>query len=124
MKTRTLCSIGLSALVLAGTLGGCSAAKGDVAASAPAARGDAAKLAAKAGKALAKGDAIGAVTLAEAAVAASPQNAAYRALLGQSYLRAGRFVSARQALAESLQGNPNNGQAALNLALAETATGD
>ncbi|KQM63652.1 hypothetical protein ASE75_11105 [Sphingomonas sp. Leaf17] len=124
MKTRTLCSIGLSALMLAGTLGGCTAAKGDVAANAPAARGNAAKLAAKAGKALDRGDAVGAVALAESAVAASPQNAAYRALLGQAYLRGGRFVSARQALGESLQGNPDNGQAALNLALAETATGD
>lgn len=124
MNTRTLCSLGLSALMLAGTLGGCTAAKGDVAANAPAARGDAARLAAKAGKALDRGDAVGAVALAESAVAASPQNAAYRALLGQAYLRSGRFVSARQALSESLQGNPDNGQAALNLALAETATGD
>lgn len=124
MKTRTFCSIGLSALLIGGTLGGCSAAKGDVATSVPAARGDAAKLSAKAARALARGDAMGAVTLAEAAVAASPQNASYRALLGQSYLRAGRFASARQALAESLQSDPNNGQAALNLALAETATGD
>ncbi len=35
---------------------------------------------------------------AEAAVANDPQNAEYRALLGQAYLLAGRFASANQAL--------------------------
>ena len=54
----------------------------------------AASYATKARQALAKRDAR-AVEFAEQAVKAAPQDAGYRALLGQSYLMAGRFASAR-----------------------------
>ena len=64
-----------------------------------------------------------AVGLAEAAVAASPQDAGYRALLGQAYLRAGRFVSADQALGEALTLAPGDARVALNRALAQIAAG-
>ncbi|UZK69699.1 tetratricopeptide repeat protein [Sphingomonas sp. S1-29] len=60
---------------------------------------------------------------AEQAVAMVPQDAGYRALLGQSYLSGGRFLSAAQALEEALSLDPTNGRAALNLALAQTAMG-
>ena len=61
---------------------------------------------------------------AEAAVGLRPQVASYRMLLGQSYLKAGRFGSAREAFADAMTLEPGNGKAALNLALAEIATGD
>ena len=60
----------------------------------------------------------------EAAVAAQPQIAAYRITLGQSYLKAGRFASARDAFADALTLDDGNGRAALHLALAQIATGD
>jgi len=65
-----------------------------------------------------------AVPLAERAVLLAPRHAAYRALLGRSYLRAGRFGSAKEALAEALSLDPRNGRAALDLALAQAAGGD
>ncbi|MEJ8629055.1 tetratricopeptide repeat protein [Sphingomonas sp. I4] len=69
-------------------------------------------------------DGVGAVALAERLVAAEPHQAAYRALLGQSYLQAGRFASARQAFTDALQLDPADGRSALNLALAMVAGGN
>lgn len=65
-----------------------------------------------------------AVTHAERAVQLRPQIAAYRLLLGQSYMKAGRFASARDALGDALALDPTNGRAALNLALSQVASGD
>uniref|UniRef100_UPI0008335D40 SPOR domain-containing protein n=2 Tax=unclassified Sphingomonas TaxID=196159 RepID=UPI0008335D40 len=84
----------------------------------------AAKQAAAATKALKKGEAQRAVTFAEAAVTLDPRNGEYRKLLGETYLFAGRFVSAAQALNEALSLDPANGRTALNLALAQIATGE
>ena len=87
----------------------------------------AAKQADRAADALRKHDA-GAVGFAEAAVAGAPRVADYRMLLGQSYLQAGRFLSAEQAFADTLELDDGNGsnasRAALNRALAQIATGD
>jgi Flp pilus assembly protein TadD len=80
--------------------------------------------AAAAGKALAHHQATAAVAAAEAAVGHAAHNAGYRLLLGQSYLAAGRFVSARAAFADVLVLTPGNGKAALDLALMQIATGD
>lgn len=84
----------------------------------------AAKAAEKAHKALTKGHPAKAVIDAEIAVAADPDNSAYRALLGQAYLAAGRFASAEAALRDALTLDSSNTRAALSLALAETAQGD
>lgn len=84
----------------------------------------AAKAAANAQKALTKGQTAKAVTEAETAVAAQPNNAAYRALLGQAYLASGRFASAEAALRDSLTLNNADARVALSLALSETAQGD
>lgn len=84
----------------------------------------AARQADKAAKALNKHDAGDAVVAAEAAVALAPRVAAYRMLLGQGYLQAGRFASAGQAFGEVLQLDPTHGKAALNLALTQIAWGD
>lgn len=73
--------------------------------------------------AMAKGRIASAVDNAEKAVLADPRNAAYRVLLGNAYLKAGRFESARQAYDESMELGVDSSQAALSLALADIALG-
>jgi Flp pilus assembly protein TadD len=129
MKIRMVLSLGLSALVFGGTMVGCTAGGGNGLAAASdrstlLAERAAAENARKATKALAKRDGVAAIQFAEAAVALSPRTAAYRMLLGQSYLQGGRFVSAQQTFADVLTLSPGNGKAALNQALAQVATGD
>ena len=127
MNSRSKLLFGLSALALGGTLAGGALTQGFAlsafAADAPNAK-KAASEAAKARKAIAKRKAAKAVEHAEAAVANDPQNADYRALLGQAYLLSGRFASASQALTDALTLNPEDGRVALNLALAKIAGGD
>ena len=127
MNRRLAMSFTLSALLLGGTMVGCTHDAHVASASARdagKAAAQAADLSAKADKALAakKGDK--AVEYAEAAVTLQPRDAGYRALLGQSYMEAGRFGSAHQAFADTLTLDPHNARAALGLALAETAQGD
>lgn len=125
MNKRALAGLSLSALMLGGTMVGC--AQGGI--SSASARNDAAmakhaaRQAEKASAALAKGDPARAIGFAEAAVAAEPRNADYRALLAGAYLKAGRFTSAHAAYADVLSLSPENGKAALNLALAMIAEG-
>ena len=128
MKTRAALTLGLSALALSGTLAVVATQAGSMAfASARSeshAERRAASEAAKAQKALAKGKIAEAVLHAEAAVGFRPQVATYRVLLGTTYLKAGRFDSARQSYADAVSLEPGNGKAALNLALTQIATGD
>lgn len=119
MKNHLLVSIGLATAMLGGSIA--LVTSGSVAGAEP---GLAAKLAGKANKALAKHHADQAVTLAEQAVSLSPRDAGYRNLLGRAYLQAGRFASAVQAFSDVLAIDPADGRAALNLALAQTATGE
>lgn len=128
MKTRMVLSLGLSALVLGGTMVGCTGQTGGIASAsdrsdALAAKG-AAQNAGRAQAALAHRNGAVAVRYAEGAVGLVPQSAEYRMLLAQSYMQAGRFGSARQSFADVLTLTPDNGKAALNKALAEVATGD
>ena len=83
-----------------------------------------AKAARKAAKALTRHDTDEAIGAAEQAVALAPTEAAYRMILGQSYLQGGRFRSAGEAFADTLRLESGNGRAALNLALAQVAVGD
>ena len=123
MTNRAIVSLSLSALMLGGSVVGC--AGGDhVALISDTSPKLAATAADEAGKALARGRADDAVRLSEQAVAARPQQVDYRVLLAQSYLKAGRFASARQAFSDVLQLQPDNGKAALNLALAQIGLGD
>lgn len=128
MTPRLILTFGMSALVLGGTMVGCTGTSDRIASASDRSEAVAAKAAArnadKATRALAKHDLPAAVTLAEGAVALAPRDAGYRMLLGQSYLQAGRFISARDAFADVLQLYPANGKAALNLALTQIATGD
>lgn len=128
MNTRAILLGGISALLLGGTMVGCAANGGGMASASDRSGALAAKGAAtdagKAQTALARHEGPVAIGYAEGAVALMPQSAEYRMLLGQSYLQGGRFTSASRAFADTLQLSPTNGKAALNLALAQVATGD
>ncbi len=80
--------------------------------------------ASRAQDALKKGDIDKAISLAEAAVQAAPREPAYRALLGQAYLRAGRFDSAIVALNDAMTLGENSARTALALSLANIAAGN
>jgi len=64
-----------------------------------------------------------AIQLAEQAVAKSPTDAGFRALLGNAYFAGGRFRSAESAFKDSLSLYPNQAQVMLKLALVQTALG-
>ena len=64
-----------------------------------------------------------AIQLAEQAVAKAPNDAGFRALLGNSYYAAGRFHSAETAFKDSLSLYPNQAQVMLKLALVQVALG-
>ncbi len=83
----------------------------------------AAKAADKARDALEAGKPTKAVALAEAAVAASPRDANYRALLGQAYLGDGRFSSATSALSEAMELGAKDSNTVIALTLAYIAQG-
>ncbi len=79
--------------------------------------------ASEAQNALNKGKIDKAISLAEAVVAASPREPAYRALLGNAYLRAGRFDSAATTFNDAMELGDNSARTALALALANVAAG-
>ena len=127
MKSRILFRLSASAVMLALTTVGCKPAAvrpAAIASTAPSAGRDADRAAARAAAAIRAHDAARAVAQAETAVALAPRDAAKRALLGQAYLIAGRFGSARVAFRDALALDPAQPRVALNLALTEVATGD
>jgi len=81
------------------------------------------KTAAQAQAALAKGQVDKAIALAEAVVAANPREPAYRSLLGQAYLKAGRFDSAAATFDDAMKLGDNSARTALGLALSNVARG-
>lgn len=123
LKSRKLAHLGLSALLLTGVGAIVTTAVIPAVATQRNDPKKAASLAEKARKALAKSDWVKAVSYAESAVAYLPTDANYRLLLGTGYLRAGRFTSAHSAFADVLKLDPENGKAALNLALVQIAEG-
>lgn len=128
MKNRAIVSLGLSVFVFGGATVGCTSGQGRVASASSQDPSRVTKQAnaqaAKAAKDLARGNMASAIARAESAVQLRPYVAAFRMLLGQSYLKAGRFTSARTAFADAIVLEPGNGKAALNLALAEIGVGD
>lgn len=64
-----------------------------------------------------------AIDLAEHAVAKTPRDAGFRALLGNAYFAAGRFHSAESAYRDALTLYPSQPQVVLKLALVEIAQG-
>ena len=78
-------------------------------------------IATRAAMALDKGDYATAVTFAERAVGNTPNDAGFRALLGNAYFGAGRFASAESAYRDSLSLLPGQPQVVLKLALVTIA---
>jgi len=64
-----------------------------------------------------------AIDFAERAVANTPSDPSFRALLGNAYFAGGRFHSAEQAYRDSLTLSPNQPQLVLKLALVQIAQG-
>jgi Flp pilus assembly protein TadD len=81
------------------------------------------KMAEQSRDALGKGQTARALALAEAAVQADGRNAGLRVLLANTYLRAGRFESARQTYADAIALGDDSAKAALGLVLSDLALG-
>jgi len=110
------------ALVAPAALAGAALATYEVAAAAP--QQDGAAQIAKAEAALKNGQASKAIPHAEAAVAADPLNAQYRALLGAAYMGAGRFMAAATSFEDALDLGNDDARTVLSYALAKIAVGD
>ncbi|QIK95999.1 tetratricopeptide repeat protein [Sphingomonas sp. HDW15A] len=80
-------------------------------------------LASRALAALESGNHAEAISLAERAVEYKPEDAMFRAILGNSYFAAGRFASAETAFQDSLALSTNQPQVVLKLALVTIALG-
>ncbi len=78
----------------------------------------------KAQTAMVKGKTSQAIAHAEASVLAEPRNAAYRAMLGATYMEAGRFRSAARSFADAMELGDGSGRTALSYSLAAIAAGD
>jgi Flp pilus assembly protein TadD len=115
--TRSVLPIGVAGAIAIALAAGAGVSTGAVAKNTPD------KTAAEAQKALAKGDAEKAIVLAEGIVAANPREASYRALLGQAYLRAGRFASAVTTFDDAMKLGDNSTKTALSLSLAYVGAG-
>ena len=115
--SRSVLPLGLAGAIALAMVAGMGVSNSAVAKSSPD------KTAAAAQKALAKGDVAKAIALAEAVVAANPHEASYRALLGQAYLKAGRFDSAAATFNDAMKLGDNSAKTALSLALANIGAG-
>lgn len=124
MNRKMLMKLAVSGFVL-GAATGCSG-MGKMADAPSRAAGKpaiAAKSASDARVALEAGKVSKAVSLAETAVAGSPRDGSYRALLGQAYLNDGRFASATAALTEAMELGATDSNTILSLTLAQIAQG-
>ena len=120
MKTLRLGSA-VSAVALASMIAGCAV---PMSRSASVSKGKApAAYALRAQMALGSGDYASAVTLAEQAAEATPQDANIRSLLGNAYFAGGRFASAEAAYNDSLSLIPAQPQIILKRALVQIALG-
>jgi Flp pilus assembly protein TadD len=127
MKKNIAFKLAASGLVMGTTIVGCApAGRVDRTASldaTPVAERNALKLYERAQTAVQQGNLGEALTLAERLVELAPRDAGYRMLLGDLYLKNGRFVSAESAFSDVLTLDPRNPRASLSLALALTAQG-
>ncbi len=73
---------------------------------------------------IAQGRADRAIPVVEGAVAADPRDATLRVLLGQAYLRSGRFASATAAFNDAMTLGENSSRTALSMALSLAAQGN
>lgn len=125
MKDKALLRIAASSLMIAATMTGCSGVTLAGRSADPAEQVErlASAQAQDAEKALRSRNAVRAVQMAEAAVAADPDKAAWRSLLGRAYLLAGRYDSAQAAFRDALTLGSNDARTIVNLALVNTAQG-
>lgn len=128
MRNATIAKLAVSTLMLGVTTVGCKPAYEGSRPRSAAQFGNqseqqAGKIAEAALAAAAKQDFAGGVTQAEAAVALVPQDAGYRAMLGDLYLKSGRFQSAADAFRDALQLNPGDAKTRLSLALTQIGLG-
>jgi Flp pilus assembly protein TadD len=129
MRKRVALKIAVSPLVLGATMVGCNTTQSTMFRPAPTsakeARADqqSSRYYELAQQAAQKGDLGEALNLAEKAVEQSPRDAGYRMLLGDLYLKNGRFLSAETAFSDVLTLHPDNSRARFNLALAQIALG-
>ncbi len=122
MNRNLLMKLAVSGFVLGLTTTGCSMSKMANAPSNMLGKPETAvKSASMARTALEAGKTSKAVTLAEAAVSASPRDGSYRALLGQAYLSDGRFASAAAVLTEAMELGVTDSNTVLALTLANIA---
>ena len=126
MSTRSRLYAAISALAVASTLSACAAiGSGNRLSRASDYRNKNVDtgLATRAIAALNGNDSAGAIDLAQRAVAKTPTDAGFRALLGNAYFAAGRFASAEQSFKDSLSLYSSQPQVMLKLALVEIAQG-
>lgn len=118
LPEKTSCNraimLAVTTMLATTALGGCATKAAPVASAS----------ASEAQTALVKGDTNAALSHAEQAVLAEPRNAAYRAMLGATYMEAGRFKSAATSFKDAMSLGDNSPRTALSYALAEIAAGD
>jgi Flp pilus assembly protein TadD len=126
MKRTTLIKMAASTIFIGATLTSCGGSGTTSVASASSVSQEAKKApkyAAKAEKAMAKSEWTTAVSFAEMAVAADPQNAGYRASLAQAYFSSGRFASAERSFLDAMELGQVNARVILSLAMSQLAQG-
>lgn len=123
MKYHSFLTLAASSLAMSLAITGCSAGGfGSVASASSAPKpSKAPSYAAKAEKALAKQKYTEAVQFAELAVAAMPQEAGFRYLLGRTYVAAGRFASAERSFLDAMELGQSDPGVVLNLAMSQLA---
>ncbi len=126
MKRDMILKLAASTMVISATLTGCGPFGGGSVASSsskPATVKDGAKYAKKAEKALSKGQVENAIIYAERSVAGVGNDPETRALLGQSYMAAGRFYSAERSFLDAMELGKNDARTILSLSLSQLAQG-
>jgi Flp pilus assembly protein TadD len=113
----------ISLLAAASVMAGCAASQSRVATGFGGKANGEIGLATRAMAALNSNDVPAAIGFAERAVAKTPNDAGFRALLGNAYFAGGRFQSAEGAYKDSLTLYSNQPQVVLKLALVEIAQG-
>jgi Flp pilus assembly protein TadD len=128
MMTKMAVKFAVSALAIGATMVACKPAGSSMrpataSARVPQGEGQAQIFLRQAQAAAAKGDVAAALRFTEQAVEAAPRNPGARLLLGDFYLKNGRFQSAETSFGDVLALDPGNGRAGLSLALARIALG-
>ena len=126
MKRDTILKLAASAMVISTTLTGCGPFGGGSVASLstkPATVKDGEKYAKKADKALRKGQIENAIIYAERSVAGVGNDPETRALLGHSYMAAGRFHSAERSFLDAMELGKNDARTILSLSMSQLGQG-